>query len=258
MPPDNVTLLHRAYEALNRRDLDAFLALMDPDVEAVPRVVALESAYRGHDGIRLWWQHLVEFLPDLAVEVIAVRDLGATTIVTVHVRGRGGVSDMPLDQTLWSAVTWRNGKCVWWRNFETEAEAMSQKNVDVVRQAYEALARGGLNLFIEHFTDDVDYRAVSGAPDDIGPIHGRNALRAWLQDWFDMFDEFRMDLLEVIDAGEDRVVWVERFGGRAKRSGVRTDQVIGGVFTIRDGKIARGREYATREQALEAARATGW
>jgi ketosteroid isomerase-like protein len=96
------------------------------------------------------------------------------------------------------------------------------------------------------------------APDDIGPIHGRNALRAWLQDWFDMFDEFRMDLLEVIDAGEDRVVWVERFGGRAKRSGVRTDQVIGGVFTIRDGKIARGREYATREQALEAARATGW
>jgi ketosteroid isomerase-like protein len=53
MPPDNVTLLHRAYEALNRRDLDAFLALMDPDVEALPRVVALESAYRGHNGIRL-------------------------------------------------------------------------------------------------------------------------------------------------------------------------------------------------------------
>jgi ketosteroid isomerase-like protein len=29
--------------------------------------------------------------------------------------------------------------------------------------------------------------------------------------------------------------------------------VIGGVFTIRDGKLARGREYATREEALEAA-----
>ena len=106
---------------------------------------------------------------------------------------------------------------------------------------------------MEHFTDDVDYRAVSGAPDDTGPIHGKNAFRAWLKDWFDMFDGFKMELLETIDAGEDTVVWVERFGGRARRSGIQIDLVIGGVFTIRDGKLARGREYATREQALQAA-----
>ena len=106
---------------------------------------------------------------------------------------------------------------------------------------------------MEHFSDDVDYRAVSGAPDDIGPIHGKNAFRAWLKDWFDTFDGFRMELLELIDAGDDTVVWVERFGGRAKRSGIEIDLVIGGVFTIRNGKLARGREYATREQALQAA-----
>jgi hypothetical protein len=29
--------------------------------------------------------------------------------------------------------------------------------------------------------------------------------------------------------------------------------MIAVVFTVRDGKIVRGREYATREQALEAA-----
>jgi ketosteroid isomerase-like protein len=130
---------------------------------------------------------------------------------------------------------------------------MSQDNLDVVKLAYEALARGGLDRFMEHFTDDVEYRAVSGAPDDIGPIHGKTALRAWLKDWFDTFDGFKMELLELIDAGEDTVVWVERFGGRARRSGIQIDLVIGGVFTIRDGKLARGREYATREQALEAA-----
>jgi ketosteroid isomerase-like protein len=49
------------------------------------------------------------------------------------------------------------------------------------------------------------------------------------------------------------VVAIERFGGRAKLSGVETDQILGNVFTIRDGKIARGREYATRDEALEAA-----
>ena len=44
-----------------------------------------------------------------------------------------------------------------------------------------------------------------------------------------------------------------RYCGRAKLSGIETDETFGVVFTIRDGKIARGREYRTREEALEAA-----
>jgi ketosteroid isomerase-like protein len=131
---------------------------------------------------------------------------------------------------------------------------MSQENVEVVRAAYEALARDGLDRFVDHFTDDVEYRAVVGAPDDIGPIHGRPALKSWLCDWIDMFDGFTMELLQLIDAGGDTVVAEERFGGRAKRSGVATTQVIGDVFTVRGGKIATGREYPNLEQALKAVR----
>ena len=130
---------------------------------------------------------------------------------------------------------------------------MSQENVEVVKVAYEAFARGGLDRYMEHFTDDVVYWAVEGAPDEPGPIHGKDALRAWLQDWIDMFDGYWMEPVELIDAGGDTVVAVERFGGRAKLSGVETDQIIGDVITIRNGKIARGHEYPTREQALEAA-----
>jgi ketosteroid isomerase-like protein len=130
---------------------------------------------------------------------------------------------------------------------------MSQENVELVRLAYEAFARGGLDRYMEHFTDDVDYRAVVGAIDDIGPIHGKDAVRAWLQDWIDTFDVFWFEAIDLIDAGEDTVVVVERYGGRAKLSGVETDQTEAVVLTIRDGKIARGREYPGRQQALEAA-----
>jgi ketosteroid isomerase-like protein len=130
---------------------------------------------------------------------------------------------------------------------------MSQENVEVVKDAYETFAREGLDRFMEHFTDDVDYRAVEGAPDDSGPIHGKDAVRAWLQDWIDTFDEFWFEPVELIDAGEDTVVAVERFGGRAKLSGIETDQAEAVVYSIRGGKLARCREYATREQALEAA-----
>jgi len=129
---------------------------------------------------------------------------------------------------------------------------MSQENVEIVRGAYEAFARGGLDRYMEHFTDDVVYRAVENAPDEPGPILGKDAVRAWLQDWIDMFDGYWMEPVELIDAGGNTVVAVERFGGRAKFSGVETDQIIGDVITIRNGKIARGHEYRTREEALEA------
>jgi hypothetical protein len=45
-------LLSRVYDAVNRRDLRAFLALMDADVEAFPRIIAIEGGFHGHDGIR--------------------------------------------------------------------------------------------------------------------------------------------------------------------------------------------------------------
>ena len=56
MSKENVDLAHRSIDAMNRRDLDAYLALMDEDVEAVSRIVAVEGGMHGHDGIRRWWE----------------------------------------------------------------------------------------------------------------------------------------------------------------------------------------------------------
>jgi len=40
MSQENVELALRAYDAINRRDWDAFVALMDDDVEIVTRIAA--------------------------------------------------------------------------------------------------------------------------------------------------------------------------------------------------------------------------
>jgi ketosteroid isomerase-like protein len=135
------------------------------------------------------------------------------------------------------------------------SEAMSEENVKValIEAAYEALAEGGLDRFLEFWTEDLDHRAIEGALDDRGPLHGRDAMRAYVQDWMDTFDGLEIRPIELIDGGGNTVAAVLRFGGRAKLSGLATASTFGVVFWIRDGKIARGREYATREQALEAA-----
>ena len=130
---------------------------------------------------------------------------------------------------------------------------MSDESLETVRDAYRALADGGLDRFLEHWSDDLDHRSIEGAPDDRGPIHGSDGMRAYVQDWVDTFDEFRIQPIELIDVGGGVVVAVLRYGGRAKLSGIETDETFAVVFAIRDRKIVRGREYRTRQQALEAA-----
>src|SRR5215211_7338419 len=130
---------------------------------------------------------------------------------------------------------------------------MSQENIEIVEAAVNAVVQDGVDGFAEYWTDDVDHRAIPGAVDDRGQLHGKDAVRAYVQDWFDTFDDLKTDAVELIDAGGDNVVAVLKISGRAKLSGIETDLTYAVLYTIRDGKIARGREYATREEALQAA-----
>ena len=52
MSQENVEQYRRAAQAFNEGDLDALVAVMDPEVEALPRVAPIEGGYSGHDGVR--------------------------------------------------------------------------------------------------------------------------------------------------------------------------------------------------------------
>ena len=66
MSEENVESYRRVVDAWNRGNFDDLLALMDDDVEVVPRMSAIEgeSGYRGHDGLRRWWSGLVPYRCD--------------------------------------------------------------------------------------------------------------------------------------------------------------------------------------------------
>ena len=130
---------------------------------------------------------------------------------------------------------------------------MSQENVELVRAAVDAYGRDGIDGVNDYWTDDIDHRAAEGAIDDRGPIHGKDAMRAYMQDWIDTFDDFKTEAVELIDAGDDKVIAMLHASGRAKLSGIETDVTYAVVYKIRDGKVAQGREYMTREEAVEAA-----
>jgi hypothetical protein len=124
MSKENVELAYRAADAFNRRDLDACLALVDPEVVIESRLVAMEGAYHGHEGLRRWWNDFVGAFPDYTIEIDELRDLGEVTLAHVRGWGHAASSGTPLIDPFWQPIRWREGKCVWWRNCATEAEAL--------------------------------------------------------------------------------------------------------------------------------------
>ena len=125
MSRENVDLVLLMYEVFNRRDLDRFLALMHDEVEIEPRVGALEGDYSGHEGVGRWWSDLLDFLPDYAAEVEELDDLGDMTLGQIRGTAHGAASSTPVVETWRQLVRWSDGKCIWWRNFATEAEALA-------------------------------------------------------------------------------------------------------------------------------------
>jgi ketosteroid isomerase-like protein len=135
---------------------------------------------------------------------------------------------------------------------------MPHENEEIVRASVEAFTELGWDGVAEFWDPDIRWRAIEGAPDDFGELRGAAAVRSYCQDWIDMFDDLELTLEGVRAIGEECVVAEQHVTGRAKLSGAMTELRYTVVYTVRDGKIARGREYATLEQALEAAGASSW
>jgi ketosteroid isomerase-like protein len=133
---------------------------------------------------------------------------------------------------------------------------MSEADVQLFQSWSEqfAAAEDPLGFAYENmWAHDIDHRAVEGAPDDHGPIIGRDAMRAYAADWYEMFPDLTISFEDITDAGPGSVIAVSHIAGTARASGVPTELRFAVVWTIRDGKIVRGREYWTMDEALRAA-----
>ena len=77
-----------------------------------------------------------------------------------------------------------------------------EENAEVVRRAVRRVEQGGVDAMAEFWHPDIEWRAVEGAADDVGPIRGRDALRRYYQDWVDTMDDLGAEVEETLaDAG---------------------------------------------------------
>src|SRR6266566_5021177 len=93
MSSENVEAVERIFRAFNRRDIPAFLDLLDPDVEWVPILAVLEGrVYRGHADVKRWVEDLAPDWEFFEVYNEELRDLGDRVLIFGHWRARGRAS----------------------------------------------------------------------------------------------------------------------------------------------------------------------
>jgi ketosteroid isomerase-like protein len=136
---------------------------------------------------------------------------------------------------------------------------MSLENVELVRRALVAFAAASYDPrnvrgFFEYFEPDVEYD-ISRTNPETQLYFGREGVIAALEQWIGTWEGFEVEVVSLIDVGDDQVVSVIQERGKMRGSDVWVEHTRGAVWTIRDHRIARYEEHQDRAGALEAAAA---
>jgi ketosteroid isomerase-like protein len=129
---------------------------------------------------------------------------------------------------------------------------VSAENVESARRGF------------EHFVETGEPAAHLWAPDFVWDMstfrgwperklyEGIEGTREFLADWVSAWEDWRLDLVELIDAGDD-VVAIMHQSGRSKATGLPVDMTFAQVWSYENGRQTRMRMYADPEEALRAA-----
>jgi ketosteroid isomerase-like protein len=130
---------------------------------------------------------------------------------------------------------------------------MSEENLELVRRALVATSGGDPEPAQAVFDSSIEWNmsGVAGWPEK-RVYRGREVgefLRAWADSWRD----WRFEVTDLRDAGEDRVFAAIHERGIGTESDVSVDQHRYLIFTLRDGHVVRVHMFSESAEALDAA-----
>ena len=127
---------------------------------------------------------------------------------------------------------------------------MGEQSVEAVRGMYEAFGRGDVPAVLGAMAADIEWHEAEGMPYG-GVYHGpdevaQKVFGPLLED----VPDFALTPEEFIPSG-DTVAAVVRYTGTGKATGKALNLLVVHVWDVRDGKIARFRQFADTAKYLE-------
>jgi ketosteroid isomerase-like protein len=125
MLQEDMDRVRDAWAAISDNDLDRFLELIDPEVEFTSLVAEADAvSYRGHEGVRRWWDAIREAFADFWADDIDLREVGEHILACIRLCGE--VQGVRVEQTVWQVLTVRDGLVIRWSLYRSEEEALRE------------------------------------------------------------------------------------------------------------------------------------
>ncbi len=125
MSLENQGIVRHVVDVFNTGDIATILALTHDDFElAVPPGLSTEpDTYRGHDGMRRYWESFQDAMDEIHIHLERLDDAGESVVVTMRLSAKGRSTGIAVAQRLAGVWTIRDGKVIRIRTFTSLREA---------------------------------------------------------------------------------------------------------------------------------------
>jgi ketosteroid isomerase-like protein len=135
---------------------------------------------------------------------------------------------------------------------QENVEIVADDNIELVRRALDAYNAGDVDAFVDLFTDDGEVETDPRFPEG-GTFSGREAVRRFIAGLHQGWQGGSAVTTKEMRPAGDSVLATLEWHATGERSGIDVSSDWFGLWTLRDGRIARLRFFYDRAQALEAA-----
>jgi ketosteroid isomerase-like protein len=124
---ENLEIVERGIEAFNERGVEGIIPFIHPDFEATtpPNLASEPDTYRGHDGVRRWFDSFYEVMDQIRWDAHSFQQVGDEVVVEFALRARGKTTGLDFGQEAVMVWTLRDGKGMRIQLFETLDEALA-------------------------------------------------------------------------------------------------------------------------------------
>jgi ketosteroid isomerase-like protein len=144
MSEQNVQIVRDGIERINSGQIERILELVHPDFEVVvPAELSAEpDVYRGHEGMRRYFESFEEIMDEIHFVAERFWDAGeGAVVVLTRLTAKGGQTAIPVEQQVAQVWTLRDGKAIRIRAYASLREAL--KSVGLSERARSVPAPNG-------------------------------------------------------------------------------------------------------------------
>jgi ketosteroid isomerase-like protein len=125
---------------------------------------------------------------------------------------------------------------------------LSKQDIEMFWRGMTAYNEGDLGGLLECFDPEVEFFPLRSAIE--GPYHGHAGVRRWWADTADNWETFRVEVDEVRDLGDGRLVIAGLIHAKGKGGGVPLDIPTSWYQEMRDGLATKVKFFFDRDEAF--------